>query len=70
LFYSINRDLGKLTVGSFTLHSPQSQQCETTYDAIENSDYEECRFYEPIDPSDEHFEVSTCPAYESTSHVN
>ena len=66
--YSINRDLGSLTCGSFTLHNPQLQQCETTYDAIENTGYEECKFYESIDPSDEQFEVSACPAYESVSH--
>ena len=64
-----NRDLGNLTPGSFTLHNPQSQQ-ETTYDIVENIDYEECDFYESIDPNkdDEQFEISTCPAYESVSH--
>ena len=52
----------------YIIHNPQLQQCETTHDAIENTDYEECKFYESIDPSDEQFEVSTCPAHESISH--
>ena len=53
--------------GSFTLHNPQLQQYESTYDNIKNTDYEQCEFYESID-NEEHFEVSKCPAYESVSH--
>ena len=64
-----NRDLGNLTHGSFTLYNPQSQQYQNASENGDNADYEECRLYESIDPSNgEDFEVSPCPAYQSVSH--
>lgn len=68
--YVYSRDLGNSPRRSFILYNEQAQQYQDIPDDGGNTDYEECNFYESIDPhNSEQFDVSQCPAYQPVSHV-